>query len=153
MKVKRVLSDANQSDRLPTPAQNSERSPLLGLHPDIAAKCSSLYASGHYAEAVEKSFKVVRDRLRGLTSYETGSEAFGKGKLRVTGASAPHVENDLNDAVKFLTMAIDFFRNEKAHTSDAQITNPTRAEHYLMLSSLAMHLLAGAKVPATQKAQ
>ena len=89
-------------------------------------------AGGEYAEAVEKSFKVVRDRLRSLTSHETGSEAFGKGKLYIKGAAAPHVD---------LTMAIDRFRNEKSHTADGNISDPIRAYEYLRLSSLAMHLL------------
>ena len=35
-------------------------------------------AAGAYAEAVEKDFKVVRDRLRQLAGVETGSEAFDK---------------------------------------------------------------------------
>src|SRR6185312_10054360 len=112
-------------------------------------KCSGLYTSGHYAEAVEKGFKVVRDRLRSLTGHEKGADAFGKGKLQVQGAAAPNVESDFNEAVKFLLMAIDFFRNEKAHTSDARITDPIRAEHYLMLSSLAMHLLENATTSKT----
>lgn len=116
------------------------------LHPEIAEKCSPLYKPGTYAESVEKGFKVVRDRLRKLTGHETGSEAFGKGKLHIIGAAAPHVDNDFNQAVKFLTMAIDMFRNEKSHTSDAHIADPVRAHHYLVLSSLAMYLLDNAEV-------
>jgi hypothetical protein len=38
-------------------------------------------------------------------------------------------------------MAIDQFRNEKSHTSDAKIEDPIRAYQYLVLSSLAMNLL------------
>lgn len=57
---------------------------LGSLHPQILAKCRTLYEGGAYAEAVEKSFKLVRDRLRALTTYETGSEAFGKGNLYVS---------------------------------------------------------------------
>jgi uncharacterized protein (TIGR02391 family) len=101
----------------------------------------------HYAEAVEKSFKVVRDRLRTLTTHETGSEAFGKGKLRVNGAAAPHVDQDFQEGVKFLTMAIDKFRNDKAHTADGNISDPVRAYEYLRLSSLAMHLLDKGVIP------
>jgi len=41
------------------------------LHPEISTRCLSLFESGAYVEAVEKSFKVVRDRLRALTNYET----------------------------------------------------------------------------------
>lgn len=116
------------------------------LHKEILAKCSKLYNDGSYAEAVEKSFKVVRDRLRDLTGYETGSVAFGKGKLHIKGAAASNVDSDFNEAVKFLTMAIDFFRNEKSHTSDANIDDPVRAYEYLRLSSLAMHLLENTEV-------
>jgi uncharacterized protein (TIGR02391 family) len=102
-----------------------------------------LYEAGHLAEAVERSFKVVRDRLRQLTGHETGSEAFGRGKLRIKGAIQPWVEDDFNEAVKFLTMAIDKFRNEKAHTVDAHIEEPVRAAEYLPMSSLAIRLLDG----------
>jgi len=120
--------------------------PIMLLHKDIIAKCEKLFTSGHYAEAVEKSFKVVRDRLRELTGYEKGSEAFGKGKLHIKGAIAPHVDDDFNDGVKFLTMAIDMFRNEKTHTSEIGINDPTKALQYLVLSSLAMRLLDSAEI-------
>ena len=100
---------------------------LGDLHKNVKQKCSKLYTDGHYPEAVEKSFKVVRDRLRELTTYETGSEAFGKGGLYIKGASAENVDNDFQSAVKFLTMAIDRFRNEKSHTSDGNINDPVRA--------------------------
>lgn len=116
------------------------------LHPDIFTKCQSLFQKTEYPEAIEKSFKVVRDRLRDLTGHETGSEAFGKGKLHIKGATAPNVDADFNQAVKFLTMAIDMFRNEKSHTSNAKIDNPQRAYEYLTLSSLAMNLLDQAEI-------
>lgn len=118
----------------------------VGIHPKIKEKCELLYASASYAEAVEKSFKVVRDRLRYLTGYETGSEAFGKGKLHILGAAAAHVDHDFNKGAQFLMMAIDMFRNEKSHTSDAKIADPVRAQQYLMLSSLAMYLLDSAEI-------
>jgi Protein of unknown function (Hypoth_ymh) len=87
--------------------------PRALLHEGIIANCEKLFWSGHYAQAVELSFKVVRDRLRQLTGYERGSEAFGRGNLHVKGAIARHVDRDFNEGVKFLTMAIDMFRNEK----------------------------------------
>jgi uncharacterized protein (TIGR02391 family) len=118
---------------------------IESLHPEILSRCRKLFESGDYAEAVEKSFKVVRDRLRALTTYETGSDAFGKGNLYIEGAAAPNVDEDFQNGVKFLTMAIDRFRNEKAHTADGNIRDPIRAYEYLRLSSLAMHLLDGAK--------
>ncbi len=119
---------------------------LKTLHPEIYKKCYSLYKKGEYTEAVEKSFKVVRDRLRDLTSHETGSKAFGEKNLHIRGAAARNVDKDFNEAVKFLTMSIDFFRNEKSHTSDAKIDDPIRAYEYLRLSSLAMNLLEDAEI-------
>lgn len=101
--------------------------------------------SKNYADAAEKSFKVVKDRLRSLTGYEKGSDAFGKVKLHIKGATAPHLDHDYNEAVKFLTMAIDNFRNEKSHTSESNITK-TRALQYLVLSSLAMDFLDKAEI-------
>jgi uncharacterized protein (TIGR02391 family) len=124
--------------------QSSDAIAIGSLHPEIYAKCRNLYEGGDYAEAVEKSFKLVRDRLRALTGYETGSEAFGKGHLYIDGAAATHVDEDFQNGVKFLTMAIDRFRNEKSHTADGNISDPIRAYEYLRLSSLAMHLLEGA---------
>ena len=121
---------------------------MKSLHPEIYSRCHTLYAGGDYAEAVEKGFKVVRDRLRSLTTHETGSEAFGKGKLYVDGAAAPHVDDDFQNGVKFLTMAIDRSRNEKSHTADGDITDPIRAYEYLRLSSLAMRLLDRAHIPS-----
>lgn len=119
---------------------------LKGLHSEITSKCSSLFENREYPEAVEKGFKVVRDRLRQLTSFETGSEAFGKGKLHIRGAAAPHVDSDFNQGVKFLLMAIDMFRNEKSHTSDGNIDNQQRAYEYLSLCSLAMRFLDNAEI-------
>jgi uncharacterized protein (TIGR02391 family) len=125
--------------------QSSDAIAIESLHPEIYAKCRNLYEGGDYAEAVEKSFKLVRGKLRTLTGYETGSEAFGKGHLYVDGAAATHVDEDFQNGVKFLTMAIDRFRNEKSHTADGNISDPLRAYEYLRLSSLAMHLLEGAR--------
>ena len=122
-------------------SQVPDVTPMDSLHPDILSRCRGLFDGGDYAEAVEKGFKVVRDRLRSLAGHETGSEAFGKGKLYIDGAAAPHVDDDFQEAVKFLTMAIDRFRNEKAHTADGNISDGVRAYEYLRLSSLAMHPL------------
>lgn len=119
---------------------------LADLHSAIYGKCRILYEKEAYPEAVEMGFKVVRDRLRTLTSHETGSEAFGKGGLHVKGAAASNVDGDFNTAVKFLLMAVDNFRNEKSHTSDAKINDPIRAYEYLRLSSLAMHLLEDTEI-------
>jgi len=111
------------------------------LHAKIAAKCQKLFEDNHYAPAAERGFKVVKDRLRELTTFESGSNAFGKGGLYIKGAATPNVDSDFQQAAKLLTMSIDQFRNEKAHTSDSEIDDPNLAMHYLTLASLAMYLL------------
>ena len=116
------------------------------LNPVIYENCHTLFESGHYPAAVEKGFKIARERLRELTGYETGSEAFGKGKLHIRGAAADHVDGEFNEAVKFLCMAIDRFRNEASHSSDSRIDHPARAYEYLTLCSLAMNLLDDAEI-------
>lgn len=116
------------------------------LHPQISQRCEKLFFDEHYSEAVEASFKVVRDKLRQLTGFETGSEAFGKGKLHIVGAAAQNVDRDFNKGVKFLLMAIDYFRNEKSHTSNDQIKDPRHAMDYLCVSSLAIKFLDGSDV-------
>lgn len=119
---------------------------LKDLHPKVYEECRSLFENSALGESVEKSFKIVRDRLRELTGFERGADAFGRGKLHIKGAAAPHVDKDFNEAVKFLTMAIDNFRNEKSHTATANIGSPARAYEYLTLSSLAMRLLEEAEI-------
>ena len=141
-----IMALKNLVDRLDLAvAESPDATALQSLHPEILSKCRNPYESGDYVEAVEKSFKVVRDRLRALTGYETGSDAFGRGKRYVDGASAPHVDEDFQNGVKFLTMAIDRFRNEKGHTADGNINDSIRAYEYLRLSSLALHLLEKAR--------
>lgn len=126
--------------------ENSRQLPDISfLDSEIYKPCKSLYYNQSYTEAVEKSFKIVRNRLRNLTGWERGSEAFGKGKLHIKGAAAPHVDKNFNSGVRFLTMAIDRFRNEKSHAV-TDITDPALAHAYLSLSSLAMSHLQNAEI-------
>jgi hypothetical protein len=69
---------------------------------------------------------------------------FSETKCPFCQSIAPHVDKDFNNGVKFLTMAIDMFRNEKTHTSETGVNDPTKAIQYLVLSSFAMRLLDGA---------
>jgi len=124
------------------------------FHPRIkSGKCLKLHNDGHYPEAVENSFKIVRDRMRELTSYEKASDAFGKGGLYIKGASAPHVDEDFQGGVRFLAMALDKFRNEKAHFADGNISDPERAKAYINISNLLMYLLDEAVIKKYNKNQ
>jgi uncharacterized protein (TIGR02391 family) len=131
--------------------RNVKKTDSSDLHPAIAEKCFQLYLNDHYSQAVEESLKVVKDRLRDLTRFESGSDAFGKGGLYIKGAAADHVGKNFNQGVKFLTMAIDNFRNEKAHTSDGNINDPVRAYKYLAMSSLAMSFLENTEIRKRDK--
>jgi len=124
----------------------AENSNYYALHPEIITRCSNLIETEAFPQAVELSFKIVRDRLRKIAGFETASDAFGKGKLYISGAAAEHVDSDFNEGAKFLMMAIDRFRNEKSHTSEGNIHDREHAFQYLALSSLALRFLDRAKV-------
>ena len=76
--------DSGRPQNKPTAAPVS----IGDLHPEIYQKCSDLFGKHAYPEAVEKGFKVVRDRLRKLTGHETGSE--DSVKASYTYAGPPH---------------------------------------------------------------
>lgn len=141
-----LKGEPTTEESFPHSLPSSSKYPLDMLHQKIRERCESLFEKEEYSESAEKGFKVVRDRLRELTSFERGGDAFGRGGLYIKGAAAAHVDNDFNQAVKHLTMAIDMFRNEKSHTADGNIDNPNRAFEYLVLSSLAMNLLDNVEI-------
>ena len=153
--VRKILEllKSRQPARPSSQAGNQEASsPLADFHPVIRARCTKLYMQKDYGEAVEKGFKAVRARLRELTSYENGSEAFGRGNLYIRGAAETHVDEDFQTAIRFLTMSIDFFRNEKAHVVDSNIDEPVRAREYLSMASLALRHLDNAEIKQAKRA-
>lgn len=145
-KVLEALKSRQPTGTSPQTGSQNSSGPLADFHPVIRAKCTKLYSQGDYGEAVEKGFKAVRARLRELSSYEKGSEAFGRGNLYIRGAAETHVDSDFQTAVRFLTMSIDFFRNEKAHVVDSNIEEPVRAREYLAMASLALRHLDNAEI-------
>lgn len=121
------------------------------FHSNIESKCIPLFNDQHYAEATEKALKCVKEKLRKLTKFETGSDAFGKGNLYIKGAIASNVEDDFNKGVQFLCMSIDRFRNEKVHSIDANISEPERALEYLAMCSLTLRFLDNVKIKRPRK--
>lgn len=112
------------------------------LDPKLIAKVGKLYEDKHYTEAAGVGFRVVKDRLREITSYENGFPAFVDGRLYIKGAAADNVDEDFQEAVKRLLGAIDKFRNEKLHTSEADLKDKNKALSYLHLCSLALSFLS-----------
>lgn len=119
---------------------------ISNLHPDIAMGCAKLFSEGNYTEAVERSFKIVRDQLRKATGQETITEALSKNAIHFDGAAAESVDHDFQQGVKFLLMSIQFFRNEKAHVPNGNINSPEQAIEYLGMSSIAMRHLDNIQV-------
>lgn len=114
---------------------------INSFHSEIVTGCGKLFSESNYPEAVEKGFKIVRDKLRKLSGNETITKALSSNKIHFNGAADLAVDKDFQEAAKYLLMSIDFFRNEKAHVPNGNIDNPIRAVEYLGMASLAMRLL------------
>jgi len=101
-----------------------------------------LLDSGNYFNAVEESYKIVRQKLKDITGKERAHEAFsGLNQEKIFGRKPQNdAEKDFFEGVKFLHMSIQFLRNEKAHTP-AQNLDKNLAIHYISLASLAYDLI------------
>lgn len=112
------------------------------LQKDIFDHVQKLLNNGHYFNAVEEAYKVVRKKLKYITGKEKATDAFSSSNYdKIFGhQSANDAESDFFEGVKFLHMAIQFLRNEKAHTL-ANDMDKNLAIHYISLASLAYDLI------------
>ena len=112
------------------------------LQKDIFDHVQKLLNDGHYFNAVEEAYKVVRKKLKDISGKERATDAFSAANYeRIFGRQpANDAEQDFFEGVKFLHMAIQFLRNEKAHTP-ARDLNKNLAIHYIALASLAYDLI------------
>jgi len=112
------------------------------LQEDIFDHVKKLLNDGHYFNAVEEAYKVVRKKLKDITGKEKATDAFSFANYERIFGHQPvgDVENDFFEGVKFLHMAIQFLRNEKAHTP-ARDLDKNLAVHYIALASLAYDLI------------
>lgn len=112
------------------------------LQKEIFSHVKNLLNNGHYFNAVEESYKIVREKLKLITGKEKAHEAFSKSNYTtIFGHEAKDdVEKDFFEGVKFLHMAIQKLRNEKAHTPANKI-DKNLAIHYIVLASLAYDLI------------
>lgn len=115
----------------------------ITLHKDVFKHVQKLLEDGYYFNAVEESYKIVRKKLKDISGKEKATDAFSESNyIRIFGHSAADaVEKDFFEGVKFLHMAIQFLRNEKAHTPAVQL-DKNLALHYISLASLAYDLIA-----------
>ncbi|MBG6184713.1 uncharacterized protein (TIGR02391 family) [Arthrobacter sp. CAN_A214] len=114
----------------------------IEIHEDIYNHIDQYLINGDYFHAVEESYKLVREQLREKTGSERASDAFAPSNQEKIFGHAPRspVEKDFYEGVKFLNMAIQFLRNEKAH-APASPLEPNLALHYISLASLAYDLI------------
>jgi uncharacterized protein (TIGR02391 family) len=114
----------------------------IGIHAEIYEHIKIYLDNKDYFHAVEESFKVIREKLRDITGHERAHEAFSsKNYVKVFGHEpTTEPEKDFFEGIKFLHMAIQKFRNEKAHTLAGNL-EPNLAIHYIALASLAYDLI------------
>lgn len=113
------------------------------LQKDIFDHVQKLLNNGHYFNAVEEAYKIVRKKLKDITGKEKATDAFSASNYeKIFGhQSTNDAESDFFEGVKFLHMAIQFLRNEKAHTL-ANDMDKNLAIHYISLASLAYDLIS-----------
>lgn len=114
----------------------------IALQKEIFDHVQSLLDDGHFFIAVEESYKIVRKKLKDITGKEKATDAFSNSNYEKIFGHQPvdDVEKDFFEGVKFLHMAIQFLRNEKAHTP-ARDLDKNLAIHYISLASLAYDLI------------
>jgi len=112
------------------------------LQKEVFSHVKKLLNDGHYFNAVEESYKIVRAKLKYITGKEKAHEAFNENNyITIFGHEAKDdAEKDFFEGVKFLHMAIQKLRNEKAHTPANEI-DKNLAIHYIVLASLAYDLI------------
>lgn len=113
------------------------------LQKDIFDHVQKLLNDGHYFNAVEEAYKVVRKKLKDVSGREKATDAFCVANYEKIFGRQPSndAERDFFEGVKFLHMAIQFLRNEKAHTP-ARDLDKNLAIHYIALASLAYDLIS-----------
>lgn len=114
----------------------------ITLQKDIFDHVQQLLAGGHYFNAVEEAYKVVRRKLREVSGKERATDAFNAANYEKIFGRLPanDAEKDFFEGVKFLHMAIQYLRNEKAHTPAHEL-DKNMAIHYIALASLAYDLI------------
>ncbi|GAB4032075.1 MAG: hypothetical protein Fur0012_10180 [Elusimicrobiota bacterium] len=115
----------------------------IEIRPEIYKHIATLLQSEHYFNAVEEAYKVVRQRLKDITGKERATDAFSEvNQEKIFGRKPKNdAEKDFFEGVKFLHMAIQYLRNEKAHIPAYKL-DKNLAIHYLSLASLAYDLIS-----------
>jgi len=134
----RLLSNEIIENEISTEAKIVGEEISIRLQENVFSHVKKLLRDKHYFNAVEESYKIVRQKLKDITGKEKAHEAFKSDNMPLIFGHGPkdEVEADFFEGVKFLHMAIQKLRNEKAHTPAKELDR-NLAIHYIVLASLA----------------
>lgn len=138
----KLLSKFTDKNEIKTEAEITDGNINIILQKDVFFHVQELLQNEHYFNAVEEAYKIARHKLKEITGKEKAHEAFNvKNYSTIFGHEAKDaVEANFFEGVKFLHMAIQKLRNEKAHTPAHKI-DKNLAIHYIVLASLAYDLI------------
>ena len=151
-KKPKTLEEALMS-ALPTPVSITSDVISIKIRDEIYNHIKTFLDSGHYFTAVEEAYKVVRDRLRTITSEEAASAVFGENALnnkhwQSIFGSVPTIgtpEADFMRGAGYIHLGVQYLRNEKTHTTATSL-DKNLALHYISLASLAYDLITRSEV-------
>jgi len=140
--AQKLLEQKIETKEIATQATFTNGNIKIYLQQDVFGHVRNLLKDGYYFNAVEEAYKIARKRLKTITGKEKATEAFNRQNYKKIFGHEPkdEVERDFFEGVKFLHMAIQFLRNEKAHTPARRI-DKNLAIHYIALASLAYDLI------------
>ncbi len=138
----RLLGENSVKKEVKTEAAFVDGNITITLQKDIFSHVQKLLTDGYYFNAVEESYKIVRKKLLNITGREKATDAFSSANCELIFGHQPQddAEKDFFEGIKFLHMAIQFLRNEKAHTPANEL-DKNLAIHYIALASLAYDLI------------
>lgn len=115
----------------------------IEIRPEIYSHIKRYLDANDYFHAVEESYKVVRSKLKMMTGHEQAHKAFNEQNYEIIFGRVPQtdIEKDFFEGTKFLHIALQNFRNEKAHSLAGNL-DKNIAIHYLVLASLAYDLIS-----------
>jgi uncharacterized protein (TIGR02391 family) len=136
------LQNKINEENMVSEANFSDNTISIILQKEVFDHVKTLLNSGHYFNAVEESYKIVRAKLKSITGKEKAHEGFKEDNFEIIFGHKPQndTEKDFFEGVKFLHMAIQNLRNEKAHTPAKEL-DKNLAIHYIVLASLAYDLI------------
>ena len=121
----------------------------IEIRPEIYEHIKRYFDTEDYFHAVDEAYKVVREKLRTITTKERASDIFNLNsesnryhtQLFGSVAEAGTPESDFFRGIGYIHLAIQFLRNEKAHSLASNLDR-NLAGHYLSLASLAYDLIS-----------